>query len=177
MNNNIAGAEFSNGQMHLKNGEMKIKLTFMAIFAFTILTIFLIFGVYLLINGIINLEIESIIMPLILIGAILYGFKVSFYTQSSKNFYIEFPNENSCIGFKLYYKGSQIVIPYKVDQFGKIILDNYESENKINSIHYIDGTSIKSATQRTITYYFVRWLHLNNLMSDDPSGTFKNRFK
>lgn len=53
-------------------------------------------------------------------------------------------------------------------------MDNYESTAKIDSIRYIDGTNINTRTQYKITYYFVNWLFDNNLLSDDPSGTFKS---
>lgn len=172
---NIAGVEFSNGEMHLRNGRMKLKkMPANAYVAFFIFILIAIAPFLLLISGIVDFGAEYICIQLLIIVAIIFLFKISPYTQSSKSYYIEFLNDNSCIGLKLYYNGKQVVIPYKVDRFGKVIMDNYESTAKIDSICYIDGTNINTKTQYKITYYFVRWLIDNNLMSDDPSGTFKS---
>lgn len=171
---NIAGVEFSNGEMHLRNGRMKVrKMPANAYVAFFIFILIAIAPFLLLISGIVDFGAEYIFMQLLIMVAVIFLFKISPYTQSSKSYYIEFSNENSCIGLKLYYNGKQVVIPYKVDRLGKVIMDNYESTAKIDSIRYIDGTNINTRTQYKITYYFANWLFDNNLLSDDPSGTFK----
>ena len=172
---NIASVEFSDGEMHLRNGRMKVKkMPANAYVAFVFFILLAIAPFPLLISGIVDFGAEYILMQLLIMVAVIFLLKISPYTQSSKSYYIEFLNENSCIGLKLYYNGKQVAIPYKVDRLGKVIMDNYESTAKIASICYIDGTNINTRTQYKITYYFVRWLIDNNLMSDDPSGTFKS---
>jgi len=45
---------------------------------------------------------------------------ISPYTQNPNNYDIEFKDENTLAGFKLYYKSKLVNVLYKVDKYGKI---------------------------------------------------------
>lgn len=92
---NIAGVEFSNGEMYLRNGRMKVrKMPANAYVAFVIFILITIAPFFLLISGIVDFGAEYIFMQLLIMVAVIFIFKISPYTQSSKSYYIEFSNEN-----------------------------------------------------------------------------------
>ncbi len=100
-----------------------------------------------------------------------YLLLISPYTQSSKNYYIEFKSENSIEGFKLFYKGKEVAISYKVDSQGKIAYSN--DKNKKSCFSYADGSKMCSLTKYKIINYFTKWLWNNELMSSEITSTFE----
>lgn len=107
------GIKLLNGKIKPKYGKGAV---IGIIFMFIILIAFLIGFIY----GLLNFNFEFILMC----GCGLYGFGylllINPYTQSSKNYYIEFESENALTGFNLFYKTKQVSIQYIIDKNGKI---------------------------------------------------------
>lgn len=87
---NIASVEFSNGEMHLRNGRMKVKK--MPANAYVALVFFILLAIapfLLLISGIVDFGAEYILMQLLIMVAVIFLLKISAYTQSSKSYYLQ----------------------------------------------------------------------------------------
>lgn len=155
----------------LVNGKFKPKYGTSAIIAMIIMILLFLGFVAAFIYGIASLNIEFIIMPLFGIFGIGYVLLISPYTQRSKNYYIEFQNENTLAGFRLLYKGKLVNIQYKVDREGKIAFMN--NMKKTKCISYADGSKMSGMTKYKIINYFAKWLSTNNLLSNEVTATFE----
>lgn len=155
----------------LVNGKFKPKFGKGAIIGIIIMFLLLIASLIGFIYGLLNLDVEFILMC----GCGLFGFGylllISPYTQNSKNYYIEFESENSLAGFKLSYKNKQVSIQYKIDNNGKIAFSNNNS--KLSCISYSDGSKMSNLTKYKIINYFTKWLNDNGLMSNEITSTFE----
>lgn len=165
---NFVGAALG---VKLVNGKFKPKFGAVAIIGLIFLILFFIGFIGALVYGLINMNIEFIIMPAIGILAFGYVLLINPYTQKSSNYYIEFQNENSLAGFKLFYKGKLVNILHKIDGNGKIAFANNQS--KLSCISYADGSKMSNLVKYKIINYFTRWLHDNNLLSSEVTTTFE----
>ena len=165
---NVAGIALG---IKLINGKIKPKFSKGAIIGVIIMFLLLLASLIGFIYGLLNFDVE-----LIFGGACgLFGFGylllISPYTQSSKNYYIEFESENSLNNFKLSYKNKLVAIQYKIDTNGKIAFSNNNS--KLSCISYADGSKMSSLTKYKIINYFTKWLNDNGLMSNEITSTFE----
>lgn len=155
----------------LVNGKIKPKFGVSAILTIIFILLFFIGSFCAFVYGLINLNIEFILISIISIFSSGYLLLISPYTQKSNNYYIEFINENSLAGFKLFYKGKLVNIQYKIDNNGKIAFANNNS--KLSCISFADGTKISNLVKYKIINYFTKWLHDNNLLSSEVTSTFE----
>ena len=123
------------------------------------------------IYGLKNMKLEFVGMSAIGMFEVGYLLLISPYTQKSSNYYIEFQNENSLVGFKLSYKGKLVNIKHKIDNNGKIAF--VDNSSKLNCISYADGTQMSNLVKYKIINYFTRWLNDNNLLSSEVTSTFE----
>lgn len=110
---NLTGIELG---IKALNGRFKPKYTKGAIVCIIIFLSFIVGFILALVYGMINLNLEFIIMPTIGIWAFGYMLLISPYTQRRKNYSIEFEKENTLKNFKLFYKGKLVNIDYKIDE-------------------------------------------------------------
>ena len=155
----------------LMNGKFKPKYGAGAIVGIIIMVLFLIGFSCAFIYGLINMNVEFIIIPALGIFGFGYLLLVSPYTQKSSNYYIEFQSENSLAGFKLSYKGKLVNIQYKIDSQGKIAFANNGS--KLSCISYADGTKMSNLVKYKVINYFAKWLNDNGLISSEITATFE----
>ena len=160
----IAGIKLVNGRFKPKFDTRSIIII---IFMFILTIAFFIALIY----GLIKLETKLIFMGACGVFGFGYILLISPYTQSSKNYKIEFESDNSLNNFKLTYKDKPVLIKYKIDNNGKIAFqDNY---HKTDCIMYADGSKMSNITKYRIVNYFVRWLNDNNLMSEEITSTIE----
>ena len=155
----------------LVNGKFKPRFNLLSYIVLVILILFFIALFVAFIYGIKNLNSEFIIFPLIGMFGAGYIILITPYTQKTSNYKIEIKNENSLAGFKLFYKGRQVVIKHKIDNKGKIAFEN--NYDKLSCISYADGIKMSNFTKYKIINYFGKWLHENNSMSDEVTVTFE----
>lgn len=165
---NIAGIALG---IKLVNGKFKPKFNLLSYIVLTIFIILCISFFAAFIYGIINLNVEFIIMPSIGMFGAGYFILITPYTQRATNYKIEFRNENSLAGFKLFYKGRQVIIKHKIDDNGKIAFGN--NYDKLSCVSYADGTKMSNLTKYKIINYFGKWLSDNNLLADKVTVTFE----
>lgn len=155
----------------LVNGKIKPKYGIIGVIGVIIMMLFFIGSFCLFIYGLINMNFEFILIPLIGIASFGYLLLINPYTQKSSNYYIEFQNENSLAGFKLSYKGKLVNIRYKIDNNGKIAFASNSS--KLSCISYADGTQMSNLVKYKIINYFTKWLKDNKLLSSEVTSTFE----
>lgn len=155
----------------LVNGKIRPKYGIWAIIGISIMVLFFIAFFCAFIYGLININLEFIVMPAIGMFGFGYLLLISPYTQKSSNYYIEFQNENSLAGFKLSYKGKLVNIQHKIDNNGKIAYAN--NSNKLSCISYADDTKMSNLVKYKIINYFTKWLNDNNLLSSEVTVTFE----
>ncbi len=155
----------------LVNGKIRPKYGAGAIIGIAIMSLFFIGFFCAFIYGLINMNLEFVVMPAIGMFGFGYLLLISPYTQKSSNYYIEFQNENSLAGFKLSYKGKLVSIKHKIDNNGKIAFENNSS--KLSCISYADGTQMSNLVKYKIINYFTKWLNDNNLLSSEVTSTFE----
>lgn len=165
---NMAGIALG---VKLVNGKFKPKFGVKAIIGVVIQAILCIGFLIGLIYGIVTLNLEFIIMCSLGVFSFGYFLLISPYTQSSKNYYIEFVSENSLVGFKLLYKNKPVSVLYKIDNQGKIAFANNNS--KLSCISYADGSKMSNLTKYKIINYFTRWLNDNGLISNEITTSFE----
>ena len=107
-----------------------------------------------------NVNFVIFIVSVVLIPVLDYLMLLSPYQQYTENYYIEFPNENSFEGFKLFYRKKEVFVAYKVDKDGKFV---FSDENKLNCVSYVDGAKMSNLTKRRIINYFTSWMRDNDL--------------
>ena len=155
----------------LMSGKFKPKFGARTVVSFVIIIIFILAFIAGLVYGIMNNDLEIIIGCILGIFTFSYALLLNPIAQSSKSYYIEFPNENSIVGFRLFYKGKLVDLKYKIDNEGKIAFLNDKS--KISCLAYADGSRMGSFTKWRIINYFVKWLNDNNLMSKEITVTYE----
>ena len=155
----------------LVNGKIKPKYGVSSIIGIVIMTLIFIAFFCAFIYGLINMNLEFIIMPNFGMFGFGYMLLISPYTQKSSNYYIEFKNEDTLADFKLSYKGKLVNINYKIDDNGKIAFSNNSS--KLSCIEYADGTRMSNFVKYKIINYFSKWLNDNNLLSSEITTTFE----
>ena len=165
---NFVGAALG---IKLVNGKFRPKYGVGAIIGIAIMALFFIGFFCAFIYGLISMNLEFIVMSAIGMFGFGYLLLISPYTQKSSNYYIEFQNENSLVGFKLSYKGKLVNIKHKIDNNGKITFANNSS--KLNCISYADGTQMSKIVKYKIINYFTKWLNDNNLLSSEVTSTFE----
>jgi len=165
---NFVGASLG---VKLVNGKIRPKFGARAILGVIIAILFFIGFFCSFIYGIMNINFEFIIMSFLGMLGFGYILLVNPYTQKSSNYYIEFQNENSLVGFKLTYKGKLVNIKHKIDNNGKIAFANNES--KLSCISYADGTQMNNFVKYKIINYFTKWLSDNNLLSLEVTTTYE----
>ena len=165
---NIAGIALG---IKLVNGKIKPKFGKGAIIGIIIMFLLLIASLIGFIYGLLSFDFEFIFMCACGLFGFGYLLLISPYTQSSKNYYIEFESENSLDNFKLNYKNKLVAIKYKIDNNGKIAFSNNSS--KLSCISYADGSKISNITKYKIINYFTKWLNDNGLMSNEITSTFE----
>ena len=153
------------------NGKFKPKYGASAIISMTLFILVLIGSIIAFIYGIANTNIEFIIFPSLLIFSISYVLLISPYTQKASNYHIEFQSDNSLAGFRLLYRNKLVNILYRIDQNGKIAFVNNIS--KLSCISYADGSKMNNIVKYKIINYFSKWLHDNNLLSNEVTVTFE----
>ena len=89
---NFVGSELG---IKLVNGKIKPKYGVRGIISTIIMTLFFLGFFCAFIYGLININIEYIIMPMVGMYGFGYLLLISPYTQKSSNYYIEFKNEKS----------------------------------------------------------------------------------
>lgn len=155
----------------LVSGNIKPKITIVAFIGIFIFFLLLVASLVGFVYGILKFDILFILIGLLGFFSIGYLLAISPFTQRSKNYYCEFKEENSLVGFKLSYKGKQVSIQYRIDGSGKLAyLDN---NSKLNCISYLDGTNMSNFTKYKILNYFTRWLKDNNLVSNEVSTSLE----
>lgn len=157
--------------MKLVNGKIKPKFGIPKVLAILIMISIFTLAFYGLMYGIKNMDVEFIVMPSLIILAFGYVALISPYTQNPKNYYIEFLNEDSLAGFKLFYKGKLVDIKHKIDNEGRIAFANNES--KLSCLSYADGTKMSNLVKYKINNYFIMWLNDNKLLSSEVTVTFE----
>lgn len=155
----------------LINGKIKPKYGMKPILTIVIMILLILACLVTLVFSILSLNINFILFTIIGLFSMGYLFLISPYTQKSNNYYIEFQNENSLAGFKLYYKQRLINIQYIVDDNGRIAFAN--NMNKLSCISYNDGSKMSNFTKYRIINYFSKWLNDNKLLSTEVSVTFE----
>lgn len=155
----------------LVNGKIKPKFGKWAIIGIIIMFLLLIASLIGFIYGLLSFDFEFIFMCACGLFGFGYLLLISPYTQSSKNYYIEFESENSLDNFKLNYKNKLVAIKYKIDNNGKIAFSNNSS--KLSCISYADGSKMSNITKYKIINYFTKWLNDNGLMSNEITSTFE----
>lgn len=165
---NLTGIELG---IKALNGRFKPKYTKGAIVCIIIFLLFIVGFILALVYGMINLNLEFIIMPTIGIWAFGYMLLISPYTQRRKNYSIEFEKENTLKNFKLFYKGKLVNIDYKIDEEGKI--EFKYNKKKIDCISYSDNSKMSNFEKYKIINYFSKWLSDNNLLSSKVTLTFE----
>lgn len=168
---NIGGLVGVGLGIKLVNGKIKPKQGIGAKLGITIMVILLLVAIVGLIYTIFNFNSELFVCCLLGIFCLVYLLLISPYTQKSDNYYIEFQNENSVVGFKLYYKGKLVNIQYKVDKEGKIAFAN--NQKKLNCISYADGSKMSNLEKYRVLNYFGKWLQDNKLFSSEITVTFE----
>ncbi len=157
--------------VNLVNGKIKPRFGKGAIIVIIIMFLLLIAFSIGFIYGLLNFNLEFILMCACGLFGFGYLLLISPYTQSSKNYYIEFESENSLNNFKLNYKNKLVDIQYKIDNSGKIAFLNNKS--KISCVSYADGSKMSNLTKYKIINYFIKWLNDNGLMSNEITSTFE----
>ena len=155
----------------LVNGKFKPKFGASAIIVIIAMLLLLVASLIGFIYGLMNLNLEFIIMCSCGLFGLGYILLISPYTQSSKNYYIEFESENSLNNFKLNYKNKLVHIQYTIDNNGKIAF--LSNNNKLSCISYVDGSKMGNLTKYKIINYFTKWLNDNGLMSNEITTTFE----
>lgn len=155
----------------LINGKLKPNFGKLEIIRSIILLLFFIGFLILFVFGIINSNLELIIMPLLGILSCGYILLVLPYYQKSSNYYIEFLSENTLEGFILSYKNKPVEIKYRVDSEGKIAFA--DDKSKLSCVSYSDGSKMSNFTKYRIINYFGKWLFDNNLMSEEIRVSFE----
>lgn len=166
---NIAGAYLG---IKLVNGKIKPRYGIASLIGISVMILVFIGFIGVFFYGLLNMNFECIIMS----AAGMFGFGylllISPYLQNSKNYYMEFENENSLNGFRLIYKGKQVRIQYKIDEKGKIAFAN--NSNKLKCLAYADNSNMSNFTKYKVINYFCKWLNDNDLMSEEITATFEN---
>lgn len=165
---NIIGTKLG---IKLINGKIKPKYNINSVIVVIIMFLFFLGFFFAFIYGLININIEFIIMPIIGMYGFGYILLINPYTQKSSNYYIKFENENSLKDFKLLYKGKLVNIKYKIDNIGKIAFTN--NNNKLNCISYADKTKMTNLVKYKIINYFSKWLNDNDLLSSEITTTLE----
>jgi len=110
-----------------------------------------------------NSDIRILLLSGILIPILDYLMLLSPYQQYIEKYRIEFANENTLDGFKLFYRSKEVNLLYEIDDNGRIML---KKDNKLNYISYADGSRMSRLTKCRIINYFKAWLKDNNLISE-----------
>jgi len=153
------------------SGKLKPKFGAKGIISTIICILMFLCAIVALVFGVISEDFDLFIIGVLWLLAMPYVLWINPYLQRSKNYYIDFPNENSLEGFRLFYKGKQVDVKCKIAQDGKIAYANDSS--KLRCVSYTDGSHMRNITKYRITNYFTRWLHDNNLLSDEVTVTFE----
>lgn len=153
----------------LVNGKIRPKYGKGAIFVIIIFVLLFLSFMSVWIYGMIKGDLECIIMGFITSLAFGYLLLINPYLQNSNNYYIEFVDEKTLAGFKLYYKKKLVKIRYKVDQEGKIAFA--DNKNKHKCISYDDNSKMCNFTKYKIANYFAKWLASNDLLSKEVAFT------
>lgn len=167
----IGGATGGLLGVKLMNGKIKPKLSPFGYLGVAVMVVAWIGFFFAFLYGIMNFNLEYIVMPAVGLWGFGYILRISPYTQSSKDYYITVQSENSLAGFELYYKKKKVNIAYKVDSKGKIAFAN--NAQKTQCISYADGSKMKNITKYRIVNYFTKWLMSNHLLSDEVTITFE----
>ena len=165
---NVAGIALG---IKLINGKIKPKFGKGAIIVIIIMFLLLLAFLIGFICGLLSFDFEIILICACGLFGFGYLLLISPYTQSSKNYYIEFESENSLNNFRLSYKNKLVAIQYKIDNNGKIFFSNNNS--KLSCISYADGSKMSNLTKYKIINYFTKWLNDNGLMSNEITSTFE----
>ena len=155
----------------LISGKIKPKITIGGVVGIFIFSLLLIATVVGFVYGIVKFDIVITLIGGIGFFSFGYLLLISPYTQFSKNYIIEFPNENSLVDFKLIYKGKQVLIKYGIDITGKLFYVNNNS--KLSCISYLDGSNMSNFTKYKIINYFTRWLEDNDLISNEVTSSLE----
>lgn len=108
-----------------------------------------------------NASLPVLIVCAVLIPFLDYVILLSPYQQYTENYYIEFKNENTLEGFKLFYRKQEVNVEYEIDENGKLV---FAKENEADCFSYIDGSKLSNLTKNRMANYFIRWLKDNELM-------------
>ena len=116
------------------------------------------------IYGIINLNVEFIVMPGITLCALGYLLCICHTLQSPKNYDIKFHADEHSPEFIIYYKKKKVNFLFVVDAEGKIAFAN--NDHKEHCFSYADGSKMRTITKYRIANYLTRWLVVNDLISN-----------
>ena len=155
----------------LLNGKMKVNYGISTIIGVVMMVLFFIGSCFMFFVGLVNLNLEVIVLSIISISCFGYLFLISPYTQKSSNYYIEFQSNDSLENFKLSYKGKLVNFKYKIDDDGKFVFANNSS--KLSCISYADGTQMSNFVKYKIINYFTKWLFDKKLLSSETTKTFE----
>ena len=108
-----------------------------------------------------NANLSIVIISAILIPVLDYIILLSPYQQYTENYYIEFKDEKTIDGFKLFYRKRELEVLYEIDKNGKIVFKNSDGTK---CFAYKDGKRLSGLTKRRIINYFTAWLKDNNLL-------------
>lgn len=122
-------------------------------------------GVYFIIK--IEDPVERWVCGLGLVFVAICVYMISMAGQSAKNYRFEFVQNEGLKNFKLFYKGVEIAIDYKLDKEGRFMWGDYRSRAKC--ITYADGRKsdllFNNFTKYRIMNYMSGLFEQNNLMS------------
>lgn len=149
----------------LVNGKIKPKYGISNIIGSIILILLDMLFIYLLINGILDINLEFIVYPTIGVIVCTYMILIIPILQKPNNFYIKFKDIHTLEGFELYYKKRKVNVDYKLDAKGKILFNN--NLKKKDCISYADGTKMSNVVKYKIINYLSMWLKSKNLLSDE----------
>ena len=162
------GIKLVNGKLRpKKRGKVKIYLLFAFLGVVFILPLAWFIGK--LVTG--TFDVILFASAIICGSFLIYLLMISPYTQNPNNYDIEFKDENTLAGFKLYYKSKLVNVLYKVDKYGKIAFA--DNNNKLNCVSYADGSVMKKVDKYRIVNYFALWLTENDLVSKEVTFVFE----
>lgn len=122
-------------------------------------------GIYFIIK--IEDPVERWVCGLGLVFVAVCVYLISMAGQKAESYRFEFVPEQGLKDFKLYYKGIEIAIDYKLDKYGKFMWGDYRSKAKC--IGYADGRKpslfFNNFTKYRIMNYLAGVFSQNDMMS------------
>lgn len=127
--------------------------------------IFILHGVFTGTRELTTEDLDMVVIGPLGIWAFMYLLRVSPYTQTGKSYRIEFKEEGTFEGIRLFYKEKEVLLDYEVDEVGKFKW-KYNGK-KTACVCYKDGSKMKRLLKYKITNYYTLWLLEQGFLSDE----------